>query len=172
MNNPRQSVPYLPAVLETKEAGMTLIEIIVVLGVLAILFGIAAPNLRTPPARVAANSVTAFLQQAKFEAIKRNRPILVIGSDDGSRLQAYAATAASDMGCAAGTSSLVREIGVDEYRGVQLEGDGLPFLWLPTGQPRACGGAPISASGVSILLIGDRDQAAVAVGPQGAVTTQ
>lgn len=172
MNISEGSVSFRQPTAVANETGMTLIEILVVLGVLAILFGIAAPNLRTPPARIAANSVTAFLQQAKFEAIKRNRPILVSRTDDGRRLEAHAASAASDMGCATGASTLVRQVAVDEYRGVQVESDGLPFLWLPTGQPRACGGAPVATSGVSILLIDDRGQVAVAVGSQGAVTTQ
>lgn len=152
--------------------GMTIIEVLIVLGILGVLLGIAAPNLRTPPERIAANSIVSFIQQAKFEAIKQNRPIFLRRTADGSGLESALAASAADLACGFTTTNLVRTIVVDEYQGVNVNTDGLPFLWLPTGQPRACGGSPLPLGGAVINVTGGRLDLRVVIGQQGGVTRQ
>lgn len=72
-------------------AGFTLIELIVTIAVLAILLAIAAPSLETMlnQNRLAAASdqVIATLQNARMEAVRQNRRVMICDSSDGSQCQ-------------------------------------------------------------------------------------
>lgn len=72
----------------SSEAGFTLIELMVALAVLAIIAAIAVPAMQ---GLIAANRLSGAstelvtaLQVARSEAIRRNAPVTVCGSDDGA----------------------------------------------------------------------------------------
>lgn len=65
--------------LRTRQAGMSIIEIMVVIGIIAILLAAAAPNftvwLQSSQIRTSSDSVLAGMQLARAEAVRRNVPI-------------------------------------------------------------------------------------------------
>ncbi len=58
--------------------GVSVLEIILVVAVLGIMLAVGFPRLVTPAARMYANDVKAQLEQARYEAIKRNAPVAVV----------------------------------------------------------------------------------------------
>lgn len=72
-------------------AGFTLIELMVTIAVLAILLAIAAPSLETMlnQNRLAAASdqVIATLQNARMEAVRQNRRVMICDSSNGGQCQ-------------------------------------------------------------------------------------
>jgi type IV fimbrial biogenesis protein FimT len=154
-------------------AGFTLIEMVLTLAILGILMGIGAMSLRPPSVRTASNSVQSFVQQARFESIKTNRPVVVGIGGDGLTLTAARTTGANVVSCAA-AGAAYRTLELNEYRGVTASSTGLPLVWLPTGLPRACpaGAAPLAVSGVDVLLTGTDSTATVHVGAGGEVAVR
>lgn len=71
-----------------RQRGFTLIELMVTVAVLAILLGIAVPSFQdislTTRLRAIANNLTAGVQLARSEAIKRNAAIQLCASSNGS----------------------------------------------------------------------------------------
>src|SRR5690625_4991018 len=119
--------------------GMTLIEVLIVLAVLAILLAIAIPNLRTPAVRLAGNSVQSFLQQARFDAIRLNGTV-------GVTVESGDLISRQDS-C---SGELLNRLDLSDYPSVTLLGSSL--LWNATGQVRNCSGGPLSTDGVTFTM--------------------
>jgi type IV fimbrial biogenesis protein FimT len=70
------------------QQGFTLVELLVVLAVVAILMAVAVPNLSDMATASRLNGIsdrwTASAQIARSEAMKRNRPVTLCASTDGS----------------------------------------------------------------------------------------
>ncbi len=143
------------------QAGLTLIEVVITLAVLGVLLGIAIPNLRPPALRLATNSVQAFLQQARFDAIRLNGPVGV------SLVEGQLVTT---EGACSGTP--VRTLSMADYPQVTVSGEA--FRWSQTGQPITCAGAgnPISLNGLTYTLSDGRGSTTVRVGGGGAVSVE
>lgn len=114
-----------------------MLEILVVLSVLGVLLSIGFSAIRPPSATVYANDVRALIQQARFEAVKRNVPVAIRwDADDGSFV---AGVGPADDPCA--LDEVVVRAGTDEYPRVEVD-PGFPddggLVWLPSGQARAC----------------------------------
>jgi hypothetical protein len=121
--------------------GATLLELLIVLGFLGIMSSLGALGLRPPPARLAANAVQAVVQQARFEAIRANRP-MVVAIDAGTRtVRVSSATDAATVAC--GSATLVRTVPFAEGSRATVDASAFPIVWLPSGQPRRCDGTPI-----------------------------
>jgi prepilin-type N-terminal cleavage/methylation domain-containing protein len=121
-------------------AGFTLLEMLLVLSILGILFALGIPMLRPSYAYVFASDYRAMLQQARFEAIKRNLPVAVVR--DG---QQYLTLVRNDavINCTTTNSTQINIKRATEYRDVQISmsdttGTGNGIVWLPTGLARAC----------------------------------
>lgn len=138
-----------------------------VLAVLGILLAIAIPNLRTPSVRLAADSVQSFIQQARFDAIRLNRPVMlsVLAGSEGLTMASLPIT--SHVTCGGGTG--LRELNLADFRQVTVQESGQLFLWLPNGQPRTCAGQPLAGEVGVTLGDGSRSQQ-ILVSPGGAVT--
>lgn len=70
------------------QRGVTLVEVMATTTITAIILGMAAPSfldmMRANKARGAAQQLSALLNEARNEAMKRNVPVLVCPSNDGS----------------------------------------------------------------------------------------
>lgn len=121
-------------------AGFTLLEMLVVIGIMGIFMGLGIGLLRPSYAYIFANDFRAMLQQARFEAIKRNLPVAVVRSG-----QQYTTLVKNDavISCATANSTQINIKRAGEYRDVQISlsdttGTGHGIVWLPTGLARAC----------------------------------
>jgi len=134
--------------LPARRRGTTVLELLVALAVLAILTSLGALGLRAPPARLAAHGLQAAVQQARFDAIRANRP-MVVAIDAGARaVRVSSATDAAAVACDAAT--LVRTVTFSDDARVSVDASGFPVVWLPSGQPRTCGGGPLTLAGVAV----------------------
>lgn len=159
----------LTRTVRTKLAGLTLVEMLIAVGIFGVLIAIAAPSLRAPSSRLVANSVQATVQQARFEAIKRNRPVVVELASDGSGVLLSTTLNAGSVTC--GGLEQIRKVDITEHGRVDLTSQHFPFIWLPNGQPRACGGAALTAE-PTISAVDARGTFVVAVGVGGEVAVR
>lgn len=65
-----------------RKQGFSLAEVLMALAILGILLSLGFSQLKPPAARALAGSVKTVIQQARFEAIKRNRAVTVIFHSD------------------------------------------------------------------------------------------
>ncbi len=71
--------------------------VVAIIGILAAI-GIAA--FRPPSARLAAQDFQALLQEARMEAIKRNRPVTIALDADAGQVLVLAAEQTTNISCA------------------------------------------------------------------------
>lgn len=78
----------------TRQAGVTLLELLVAVAVVAVLLGIAVPTFTSTVNNnrltAHANELIAGLQSARMEAIRRNTRVVLCRSDDGATCDAGA----------------------------------------------------------------------------------
>lgn len=129
--------------------GFTLIELLVVMAILGILTTVGWVNFRPPEARLFASGVQAQIQQARFEAVKRNRPVAVVWESASKSFvtQAHSApiTLATNMStmlmpCTGTETEInrIRQNPTSEYRNVSLRNTFAGIVWLPNGFIRTC----------------------------------
>jgi len=140
---------------DRSRSGFTAIEVIVALAIAGVLMGIGAATLRPPAARLAASASASFVQQARFEAIRSNRPVVV--RVDGNAVTLHRATTATSVDCAASLPTLrtLRTLDLAEFRNVTVSDVvGFPFVWLPSGEARTCpsGASPLPLDGLRLRL--------------------
>lgn len=124
-----------------------MVELLIALAVLGILMTIAALTLRAPSPRLAANNYKATLQEARMEAVKRNRAVIVAWDADEQAVVVKAITDPGKAGCDAAAVELSR-LDLSQYRGVTFTTD-MPsgsLVWLPNGRSRQCNGALTSTT--------------------------
>lgn len=129
-------------------AGFTLLEMLVVLGIMGILMGIGVAALRPPSAYLFANDLKAMIQQARFEAIKRNVPVAVVWSSTNQTFTTRWNETNSAVNQACSGSAVLNTKRLSDYRSVSvasaLTQSGL--VWLPSGMGTQCGGGLMSNS--------------------------
>jgi prepilin-type N-terminal cleavage/methylation domain-containing protein len=124
--------------------GFTLIETIVVMAVISILAGIGFTFMGAGSSpRLMANDYRAMIQQARFEAIKRNLPVAVVRTG-----QEYRTLVKDDaaINCNTANSTQINIKRASEYRNVQISsatGTANGIVWLPNGMARACDGSGV-----------------------------
>lgn len=165
-----KSVPKGLTTAPMSKYGFTMIELLIVIGMLGILATMAVSNLRAPAARVAADSVSSTIQHARFEAVKRNRPVVVRVEPGLGYLRLFEASDATTIDCEPGSGPL-KTLDVSEFRGVSLTGDAQAFVWLPSGQLRGCNGAWLM-NDLTLGLTDAKSNAAVRISTGGEVTVQ
>lgn len=117
--------------------GFTVIEALIGIAILAVLLGIGAMQLRTRSATAYARDLRSLVQQARFEAIKRNAPVAVIWNEEDSEFQTILGP--QDRPCE--DAEVLFIASPERYRQLEItpgfdDGDGI--VWLPSGQARAC----------------------------------
>ena len=154
-----------------RASGFTLIELIIVLAIIGILAAIGIGSVRPPEARLLANDYRAMVQQARFEAIKRNLPVAVVLNG-----QEYITLVKNDaaINCTTTNSAQLRVKRADEYRNVQISnvtGTGNGIVWLPTGLARNCSNTLPTGAGTATFSSGS-SSVSVNISQAGRVTTQ
>ena len=124
-----------------------MIELLIVLAVLGVLLAIGISRFGTNSARAYSNDVKAIVQQARFEAVKRNVPIAVVWNAGNSEFRTVLGDPSSP--CAPVANGVLATASHQPYRGVVVsssfvDGDGV--VWLPSGQARSCGLGPFTPS--------------------------
>ena len=117
--------------------GFSIIELLIALSILGILLGIGAALVRTPSASLYANDIRALIQQARFEAVKLNRPVAIVWNEPLNSFVAGVGPLSDpcefDAPIVTADSRAYARLTIDPGFGSD---DGL--VWLPSGQARDC----------------------------------
>ena len=126
-------------------AGFTLLELLLTLSIMGILLAIGIPMLRPPAAYFFANDLKAMIQQARFEAIKRNTPVAVVWDSAGQSYTTRFDSANTNFAnpataCTSISPTILSVKRTSEYRNVSVTTNmsGSGVVWLPTGLNRSC----------------------------------
>ncbi len=168
MQRPRRCPPPYPC---ATRRGFTLIEMLIAIAILGILSTLAL-SLRAPVASVFARDVQALYQQARLEAVKRNRPVAVVWDGEAGRLEARVSTGAPTVGAACAGDVLVRGLAPDEYGRMTVTADFAHggAVWLPSTLMRGCAGPATSAQ--TLTIADTRRTVAVRVSTTGEVSVR
>lgn len=159
--------------------GFTLIEMLVVMGILGILMALGVARIRPPEARLFANSLKAQIVQAKIEAIKRNRPVSVLWNSNTRSFTTLVminedSTALPCTLTATTTTTLNTKL-VSEYPNVTASnvftssGTTPALVWFPNGSPRFCNNNPVPSANTTVRIADRRHTIYVRVAPAGRV---
>jgi prepilin-type N-terminal cleavage/methylation domain-containing protein len=161
-----------------RRAGVSLIEIIVVIAIIGILASIGVARIAAPNARVFANDVKALLEEARYEAVRRNTPVAVtwnaVTSTFTTQAQLSTAFTFDTNTCSSGT--VIRAHDASQYRGVTVSGSGAftgaaaGIVWMPRGLVRTCTGADLPVTATTVIVTDPRGQRTLQIWPAGAVT--
>ena len=116
--------------------GFTLLELLLIIAILGTLLGVGYMSLRRPAIRTYTEEVRALMQQARHEAIKRNRPVLI----EWSAVDAAFLSSTAEIGNLCSSDELLANASAADYGNLSVtfpEG-AVSMLWLPNGQARDC----------------------------------
>lgn len=142
---------------KSREAGFTLIEMMIVVAIISILSALAFPSLSTliPRTRTkaAARELNGYMQKAKLEAIKQNADCLVVftpaaGTNAGSCVTCIDLN--NDDICTA-TDDTISQLNFNNYNSVRLLSttfSGDKFIFNARGIPETTAGAMAAGSAV------------------------
>lgn len=143
-------------------AGFTLLEMLIVIAIMGIFMALGVPMLRPPSSYLFANDLKAMIQQARFEAIKRNTPVAVAWNDNDKAYttrfdESNTTFAAFSTLCTApvnsgGSVKIINTKRASDYRSVSVSTPTAPngIVWLPTGLARSCTGSGLSNRTITI----------------------
>lgn len=137
----------LGAVIRTR-AGFTLLELLLVLGIMGILMGVGFTALRPPSAYLFANDLKAMIQQARFEAIKRNVPVAVVWNSTDQTFTTRWNSSSGTTNQACSGSNVLNTKRLTDYRSVSVKSAFMQsgLIWLPNGLGRQCLGSGMQNS--------------------------
>lgn len=150
-----------------RSAGFTLLELILVLGIVAVGAGSVASALRPSSEMRAAQALRALLVAARHEALLRGHGVAVVRAGEGfvSRVQT-----GSESPCAVGSELTRLDVAADHGVRVAQTWPSGGLVWLPTGSGRTCAGGGVISS--TVVLEGRRGRAAVVVSSLGRVRVE
>ncbi len=121
-----------------RTAGLSMLEIIITLGIIAILFGLIANAARPPFTTVFANDLAAVVQQSRYEAIQSNGPVVLVHvANKGFEVRTPSNT---NSPCSTTNAQLLRSLNFTGYGTVNVSMNKQGIIWFPNGLVIACDG--------------------------------
>lgn len=151
MNRSFTPTPRIHA-LRSYTRGFTVLELLVTIAILGIVLAIGFPQLGTPGARAFSNDLQSAVQRGRFEAVKRNNPVMVSLDTNAGRVQLRASSDNTVSGACGVAATVIVEHTTEEYRATSFSTTvaGQAIVWLPNGRPVTCTGSPLIAGEVSV----------------------
>jgi Tfp pilus assembly protein FimT len=156
-----------------RSPGVTVLEMLLIIAILGILMAITAPLLQPPAASLFANDLRIAIQQARHEAIRRNRPVAIVWNtaDQSFTTRINQANPSLAAACTGPTVLNTRSAATYPRLSVTSEfGNGEGIVWLPNGQGRRCDGTALIA--VSTQISDGRTTRTVTTNMTGMVTIE
>jgi type IV fimbrial biogenesis protein FimT len=117
-----EALMHSPAHTHSRSAGLTLIELVITLAILAILVGLAVPSFaaRVDRGRLqrAAETLAGDISEARFEATRRAQPIYVHTGSHG-----WAVLRTPDCDAGAASACQVHRADLTQHPGIRVQGD-------------------------------------------------
>ena len=154
--------------------GFTVLEVVITLAVLSIVFGFAAINTRPPAARAVSSEFRNVMQQARFEAVRVNRPVAVVWLEGPRQLVTRSQSAADEASICDNIAGQIIVADFTRYPRVAIVPDlgvDAALVWLPSGQARTCTLAPMPNDRIA-QIEDDREAFDVTVSVAGLVTRE
>ena len=153
----------------TSSSGFSLIEILIVLAIVGVLLGLSSVIFRPPSVRVFANDLSHQIQQGRFEALKRNRPVSVIYN--GTSFETRWDSSSPTVTAACSGDTVVQTKRFEDYPQLSVTPDfvsGEGIVWLPSGQARSCSNTTFQAQ--NVVLSNGRSSLTMRLATNGKVT--
>ena len=150
-------------------AGLSLLEIVIVLAVLAILAGLVAWQWPSPLGP-ATGALRNLVSQGRLEAVVRNEPVAVVLDAALGEYQLRHAAGASALADVCMEGPVLARLPLSDFRGVRPGPFRAGIVWLPTGYGRTCTGGAVFNS--TIQLSHGAQQGRVIVSRAGRVRTE
>lgn len=157
----------------SRVSGLTLLEILIVLALIGILAAVGVRTFRAPESRLLANDVKLTVQQARYEAIRRNHPVAVLWNPGTQSITSVIDEADPSVAAACGGTTTLKLQDASEYPSATIASEpavATGVVWLPSGQIRSCVGG--IASEVRLTISDSRTSRTVTVTPAGRVDIQ
>lgn len=133
-------------------SGFTALEMLIAVAIVGILLTVGFVRLSPPSSRLLSNDLKALIHQARYEAVKRNRPVAFVWQPDRNVFEVRVNNVSALVTAACTGTSVLGRKAVADYPNTTVT-VGIPtngFVWLPTGQGRACNGSPMVSSDVQV----------------------
>lgn len=138
--------------MRNKESGFTAVELLISVAIIGVLSAVAFVRINPPSSRLLANDVKAMVHQARYEAVKQNRPVAFFWDSASAQFQIRQDSASSTVASTCAGNTVLTRKAVSDYPNtnvvVRVPTSGI--VWLPTGQARTCTGAPMVNSVIQI----------------------
>lgn len=127
-------------------SGFTLLEMLIVTGILSILMAMGVTHLRPPSAYLFTNDLKAMVQQARYEAIKRNTPVAVVWDEQAQMFTTRWNSSAPALSKACSGTEVLMTKSLKDYRPVSVASafSQSGVVWQPSGLGVNCSGGVMS----------------------------
>ncbi|MFP2768801.1 GspH/FimT family pseudopilin [Oceanisphaera sp. KMM 10153] len=144
--------------MEKRQAGLTLIELLIGMVVMALLLAIAVPSFQTLrqqyTVRSAGMAMYADLQLARSEAIKRNKDITVCFSGSGTSSWSYQIQdLVNSSDCTAGANETIETSNSQDYPAITLTASYNHLIFKPRRNTLTSGNVTLSSGGQEMKII-------------------